>query len=143
MRASKVVKNVCSVVLFTGIALIFVGCPKVPSVTPQPPVVVDQDKCQAACDNLKALGCFEGQPIDMHTKCLINAECGVGQTCSALGTCITPCVTFCVDTENQGVWLDPACVATITACNQIDNCPLAQPKASACNGNSCPMPEHR
>ena len=136
----RIIKNVSTLLFTCALAMVFVGCPKTTNVTPQPPVIVDQDKCQAACDNLKALGCVEGQPIDMHTKCMINAECAAGQTCSALGTCITPCVTFCVDTENQGVWLDPVCVSKITTCREIDNCPLAQPKASACNENSCPMP---
>lgn len=140
MKATKIVRSAFSTVLFAAMSLVFVGCPQNPSVTPQPPVITDQDKCQAACDNLKHLGCVEGQPIDMHTPCTADNQCGTGQACSALGTCMTPCVTFCVDTENNGVWLDPVCVAGITKCSDIDSCPAAQPKPNACNENSCPMP---
>ena len=138
-----IVKKISGLLLFACTALLFVGCPKNPGVTPQPPVITDQDKCQAACANLQHLGCDEGNPIDMHTKCLITADCASGQTCSALGTCMVTCVQFCIDTENQGVWLDPACVASITSCSQIDQCPAAKATAPrACNEESCPMPVH-
>lgn len=101
------------------------GCPVSGiMVTPQPPTVVDQDKCQAACDNLKRLGCEEAEPIDMHASCFGDAECLPGQTCSTFGTCVASCVSFCVDTENQGVWLDPGCVANVKTCDQVDSCPL-------------------
>jgi hypothetical protein len=115
-----------------------VGCPKQPDpVTPQPPVITDQASCQAACDNLRALGCDEGNPIDTGAPCTASNQCQSGQTCSALGTCIVSCVQFCMDTENAGVWLDPVCVSKITSCGQIDQCPAAQPKAKACTGSEC------
>jgi hypothetical protein len=112
-----------------------------PIITPNPPVVTDQSDCASACDNLKFLGCKEGNPIDMGTTCHVDADCkdvhGVTDTtqaCSALGTCMTTCVNFCTVTENQGVWLDPSCVAKVTSCDQIEQCPAPVP---ATGGNSC------
>lgn len=134
-----IMKRIFSAVFAVALATVFVGCPTNPGVTPQPPVINDQAKCQAACDHLKALGCEEGQPIDMHTTCRINADCAANQTCSALGTCMVTCVQFCIDTENAGVWLDPGCVASINTCAEINQCPLAKPK-TACTSDACPMP---
>lgn len=118
------------------------GCPPTNSpVTPQPPVVTDQVQCAAACANLQRLGCDEGNPIDMHTKCDARITCPTGQACSALGTCMVTCTQFCIDTENAGVWLDPVCVSKITACNQIDQCPVAKPKGivNSCAEGNCPI----
>ena len=122
-------------------------------VTPAPPVVTDQSDCAAACDNLRHLGCDEGNPIDMGTKCKVNSDCkdvngntDAKQSCSALGTCMVSCVNFCIDTENQGVWLDPTCVKNISNCNQINSCPTPKPKpaaaAPACKGEGgvCQVP---
>lgn len=99
------------------------GCPRSADVTPMPPVVTDQDMCSPACHNLQKLQCKEGNPIDMKAKCMTQADCRGKATCSN-GRCTTSCTDFCVDTENQGVWLDPGCVATITSCADIDKCPL-------------------
>jgi hypothetical protein len=109
------------------LAAIFVGCPKSLGVTSQPPVVTDQDQCVPACAKLKELHCADGEPIDMKKSCVIQAECGPGQTCSG-GTCHASCEQFCRDTEDQGVWLDPICVSQITSCDQVDSCPTPQPK---------------
>lgn len=137
MTLRKIIGGGWCAALFAGFIILCNSCvptPKPPVVTPVPPAVVDQDACLAACDNLNRLNCEDGKDIETKTKCLINAECGVGQTCSAKGLCIAPCVTFCRDTEEQGVWLDPNCVAEITACDQVDNCPLATPKVSSGGG---------
>jgi hypothetical protein len=45
------------------------------------------------------------------------------QKCSSAGKCTVSCVDFCIDVENHGIWLDPACVANIKTCEQISNCP--------------------
>lgn len=105
------------------IFLLAFGCSTTTSVTPTPPVVTDQADCSAACSNLRKLGCEDGLPIDMHVKCTIKQECNDGQEC-VNGSCQASCEQFCLDTENQGVWLDPGCVAHINACNEIDSCPV-------------------
>jgi hypothetical protein len=119
-------------------------------VTPNPPVITDQGDCEAACSNLKALGCREGDPIDMNTKCNVDADClGLDgkpdsrQQCSALGTCYVSCTNFCIETENQGVWLDPTCVKNIKSCSEINSCPKlsdaseAGTAATSCTGPTC------
>ena len=134
-----ITKKIVTLTVTSIIMMMLVGCPQQP-VSPTPPVVVDQDKCAAACARLQLLNCDEGHPIDMRTKCSADSDCKSGQFCSALGKCAVTCTVFCIDTENNGVWLDPVCVANITECRQIDNCPLAKPKAAMCNENSCPLP---
>jgi hypothetical protein len=113
------------------------------------PVVTDQGDCAAACANLKYLGCKQANPIDEGTKCQADADC-LGpdkkhdqfQTCSALGTCIVTCTNFCIATENQGVWLDPACVKTVKTCGDVDRCPLVtKAGATTCTDASCPLPD--
>jgi len=113
-------------------------------VTPAPPVITDQSGCEAACANLQRLTCDEGRPINMGTKCVTQSDCkgptGVAdprQECVS-GTCITSCTNFCIETENQGVWLDPHCVAQITKCDQIDSCPLPTKPGPTCEGPACP-----
>lgn len=136
MKTFKIIGGGFAAALLTYVAF---GCTSVitPSITPVPPVIVDQDKCQLACDNLKLLNCDEGKDIQMKTKCLIDAECAAGQTCSqASGFCVTPCAVFCRDTEEQGVWLDPNCVAHITACDQIENCPVPSPPVMGSTGSN-------
>lgn len=113
-------------------------------VTPNPPVITDQHACSAACSNLEQLGCDEARPINMGRVCKIVTDCkGLDgqpdkrQECIA-GTCTTSCTNFCIETENQGVWLDPVCVSKITECKQIDSCPLAQKPTPTCEGPACP-----
>jgi hypothetical protein len=89
---------------------------------PTPPVVTDSAKCSDACVNLKNLGCEEGNPIDMHTSCETDSNCGSGQVCSALGKCMVTCEKFCKDSENQGVWMMPGCVAAASSCEAIQAC---------------------
>ena len=136
MKTKRLFRGALCVAALGSFVILCNSCSGVqnPKVTPVPPVVVDQSGCQAACDNLNRLGCDDGKDIEMKTKCLINAECDAGQTCGSNGRCVASCVTFCRDTEDQGVWLDPDCVAAITACDQIDNCPLSTPKTAGGGG---------
>ncbi len=113
-------------------------------ITPNPPVITDQHACPAACANLEKLGCPEAQPIDMGTNCFHDADCfnvhgsrDMTQTCIN-GRCNTSCTNFCVETENQGVWLDPICVSKITSCSQIETCPLPKVPEPTCEGPACP-----
>ncbi len=121
-------------------------------VTPQPPVITDQDQCAKACDNLKLLGCDEGLPIDMGKPCNLESDCkdlngnwDHTQTCALNGECITTCTQFCIQTENSGVWLDPTCVKTITKCADIDKCPAPVPKppVNTCVGPACDLPGNK
>jgi len=139
-------KKIANVLFIACVALI-IGCPKPVVVTPVPPVVTDQNVCVDACANLQKLGCKEGDPIDMGTRCDAFGNCkdvygqtDASQTCDATtNKCMTSCANFCVAVENQGVWLDPTCVSKITACSQIESCPLAQPKqpTNTCTGRAC------
>lgn len=102
-----------------------------PGTSPAPLAVTDQSHCVTACAHLAALGCAQSNPIDMHATCRVNSDCkgptGVPdtfQTCSAAGTCMTTCTNFCIETENNGVYLDPTCVAAISSCSQVDTCPI-------------------
>ena len=115
-------------------------------VTPNHPTVTDQSDCAAACATLHSLGCAQGNPISMGTKCGNNADCkdlngnsDPKQQCAADGTCMVTCVTFCIDTENQGVWLDPTCVKDVTSCDQVDKCPLPAPRQPSCTGPGCQL----
>ena len=71
--------------------------------TPYPPFVVeptDTDKCGAACENLQRLGCAEGDPLEDGTSC----------------------IDFCVNTQQSGHPLNPACVMGIQACSELNAC---------------------
>ena len=119
-----------------------------PGVSAAPSTVTDQSSCQAACDNIKSLGCAEANPIDMGTKCNADTDCmgpdgkhDTYQTCSAAGGCIVTCANFCVSTENTGVWLSPTCVVSVTSCSAIDQCSLSQ-TGTTCTGSSCKVSPH-
>lgn len=82
-----------------------------------PAPVPDTTYCGAACDHIGqndgGLNCQEGQPIELAPDaCVPDAE---------TTDCIT-CKRFCEDTQTQGVWLNPKCVASIESCSQIDTC---------------------
>ena len=131
-----------SAVTMVLIAVNIFGCPKTfTGVTPQPPEVTDQAKCKEACDHIgpKGLNCEEGMPIDMKKLCKVDVDCDTNQTCNVAGHCEVSCERFCIDTENQGVWLDPVCVAGVKTCSEIDKCPAPVP-AAACGPNECPLP---
>ena len=121
------IKKAC--VAMAVISMIISGCPKSTLVSPMPPIVTDQDMCQAACDHIgpKGLNCEEGKPIVSHVTCTQPAECAANEYCEG-GFCKVSCTQFCIETENQGVWLDPVCVAKVAKCSDIDSCPMASPK---------------
>jgi len=98
-----------------------IGCREKP-ITPMPPIVTDQAACPSACSNLRRMSCEEAQPIETNISCTLDFQCGQGAVCSG-GACLVSCERFCVDTENRGVWLDPACVAKAMSCSDIDSCP--------------------
>ncbi len=118
-------------------------------ITPNPPVITDQNECVAACANLQKLHCPEGNAIDMRSACKVDSDCkgldgqtDTKQACTA-GKCMTSCANFCIETENQGVWLDPICVKSITSCSQIDSCPLPKKPVPTCVGPACDFPGNK
>ena len=131
-----------SAVSIVAIIGIFLGCPRTTEITPTPPEINDQAMCKVACDHIgpEGLRCDEGLPIDMGKACLADTQCDTHQLCSA-GRCIVTCERFCIDTENNGVWLDPTCVSTVKSCSEIDSCPRTIVKK--CSGNECYVPERR
>lgn len=146
-----IVGHIRSAVIVAAIAVASIASCKTNAglVTPNPPVVTDQSDCAAACSTLKGLGCKEGNPIDMGTTCKFDSDCkgpdgnwDHSQACAANGACMVTCANFCTSTENQGVWLDPTCVKSITSCSQIDSCPAPAPKqpVNSCEGPACALP---
>ncbi len=89
--------------VFALAAAAFVGCASCRSTPIAPDDVVDggDDPCARACQRLATLGCAEAAPTD------------AGATC----------VEVCRNTEASGVVsLDPACVANIATCDEVDAC---------------------
>lgn len=87
-----------------------------------PPVVPDTGySCRTACDNLKFLGCEEGEPLLTRHNCNFDADCESGQYCST-GQCVVSCITFCEETQDQGVSLSVACATNINSCEELNDC---------------------
>lgn len=91
---------VLSCITTTLIVFFFVvtSCNQIPLpvIVPQP----DSEFCAAAESNLKKLSCEEGQPLED-------------------GTSFTK---FCEDTQKNGFFLNPKCLAKIRDCSSIDAC---------------------
>jgi len=107
---------------------VLVGCANscIPALNPS--AIADQGSCKAACANLARLNCDEGKPILMGATCQsatnckdINGNVDSNQVCQN-GQCSVTCEVFCTETENNGVWLKPACVQSITSCGQLNDC---------------------
>ncbi len=128
---------------------LFAQCTVVPPTTggtvrsQAPGVIVDQGDCQLACGHMASMGCSQSQPVGMPGTCRANTDCkgpdgapDQFQTCSAAGTCMVTCTNLCISTENNGVWLNPACILGITSCDQVDSCVTAG-TGTSCTGASC------
>ena len=98
-------------------------------VTPVPDKITDQSFCKAACEHIgpNGLNCEEGLPIEMKISCKLDSDCEEGLTCSRSGSCQASCEKFCIDTENAGVFLLPACVVNVKTCADIDSCSGTRP----------------
>lgn len=101
-------------VIAFGLFLCQLGCPAPQQPLPQPAVITDTEHCGPACTHLMELGCPEGFPISVAT--------GDG------GTRQASCVEYCKNTQDQGIWLNPSCVETITTCSQIEDCAIIKKK---------------
>ncbi len=60
----------------------------------------DPAYCEAACSNLKALGCEEGKDLVFG---------GARHTCAA----------DCLETQNNGHAMNAKCISRVTSCNQV------------------------
>lgn len=90
-------RSVHTFILISLLCLPLAGCPK-PTPVPNPPP--DTDKCPAACEKLRSLGCEEGQPLEDGTTC----------------------EQFCQATQDAGHWLNPTCIMSIESCGEIEDC---------------------
>lgn len=78
------------------LTLLFMACgPK-----PTPHIPDDTHMCADACENLRALGCQEGEQLEDGSSC----------------------ESFCVETQDSGHALNPTCVSQIQACSEIESC---------------------
>lgn len=83
------------------LGFILAACPKGPI-----PVITNLEYCQAAEDHLKALGCIpKDKPYTLKGKQFHE---------------------FCQETMQNGIDLNPKCLYTITACNQMNACVQGQ-----------------
>lgn len=98
-----------------------IGCPNPRPVSPTPPVIDDSDVCVQACQHLNDLGCEEGRPVASGVECVSDSDCREGDDCVDR-VCHAPCATFCRETQDWGIWLQPRCVAEINLCGDIDRC---------------------
>lgn len=80
--------------LLVAVALALTACELPP---PQPPTV---DGCAAACENLRRLGCPEGQPTD------------AGESCEQV----------CDNAQASPAPLPTACVARAASCDEAAQC---------------------
>jgi hypothetical protein len=91
-----------------AVAVLFVSCQGCPPTNnpinrsePTPtPVPTDTNLCDAAESNLVKLGCDEGRPTKGGMR--------FGDVCREL--------------QNAGIGINPSCLASITTCEQIDDC---------------------
>lgn len=82
----------------SGLSLL--GCPEKESPVPEPviPKVTGSEWCDKAEANLLALGCPEGQPTKKGTRF----------------------ADVCRDTQENGINLNPQCLAGIKSCDAVD-----------------------
>jgi hypothetical protein len=83
--------------------LITIGCASRKPVDPHPtPIVTDTDLCITADQHLQDIGCIpKGKPYTKKGKSFTQ---------------------FCVETHNNGIFLNPKCLASISTCEQMDVC---------------------
>lgn len=86
------------------------GCPQ-PPVGPHPtPVVTDTNMCVPAEEHLQEL--CKADPVKNSYCCKVAAPTKKGKTFTQ----------FCIEKQNQGVFLNPRCLASVTSCDKINAC---------------------
>jgi hypothetical protein len=89
------------VILSTLVFLFAFACDH--QVRPDPKLPTDSEQCGPACDNLKALGCEEGEDVlDGETQMMVTCE------------------MWCLDIQGRGHALNPTCAAKITSCEDLE-----------------------
>lgn len=85
--------------IVAAFGLLLAGCPPEPQI-PEPviPEVSGSEWCERAEKNLLALGCQEGQPTKRGKRF----------------------ADFCRETQDNGINLNPQCLAGVKACEEID-----------------------
>lgn len=93
---------------------VIVGCPPAP-VPPHPtPVVTDTFLCPDADTHMAAL--CQADPVKNAYCCQVDALTKKGKNYTQ----------FCIEKQNQGIFLNPRCVSQVTSCEQIDVCTQSQ-----------------
>lgn len=95
-------------------ALVLTGCPVAggsvppdpPSPSPTPPP--DTNLCEQMCSHLTDLGCEEAKPV--YNNDLPGPPDVPNQSCK----------DFCEEMQTKGVFVNPKCVSTVPACEQIE-----------------------
>lgn len=78
---------------------------------PRPtPIVTDTSLCSSAEQHLQQM-CDADKSANNYC-CLVVAPTKKGKSYAQ----------FCQDKQNEGVFLNPKCVSTVTSCDQIDAC---------------------
>ena len=90
---------------------IIAGCNQGATIAhPNPSVIDDTDKCVDADQHLAQLCAVDSEK---------NSYCCATESPTKKGKTFTQ---FCIEKQNEGVWLNPTCLSTITSCDQIDVC---------------------
>lgn len=114
-------------IIIVGLLGCVAACKDHRPVTPTPPVIADTDMCDAACARMRQLSCPEARDVATGMECVADSDCAYGEQCVDR-ICFATCEQFCTDTQEAGVWLDPGCIAQITACESISSCPIVHAK---------------
>lgn len=111
-------KKVINSLLMISSFAVFSGCPAQTNEPPTPPtptpIVTDTDQCA---------------PAEQHLHDLCSADPGKNNYCCRV---VAPTkkgksyTQFCQEKQNEGVFLNPKCIESVTSCDQIDACTHSQ-----------------
>ncbi len=87
-------KMIVGLFLISVMIGVILACKSVP---PMPIEPTGTSSCPAACDQMKKLGCPEGEDVPDGPSC----------------------IQFCVETQERGHSLNPQCLKTIDTCGEI------------------------
>ena len=101
-------------------SLAIVGCPR--DIIPPPNPPVDTDWCSKMCQHLQTLKCEEGEMV--YNNDLPGPVDVPNQTCA----------DNCVELQEKGFFVNPRCVTTVKACDEIES--VRQKEPSTCGGGT-------
>jgi len=96
--------------LLSILILSVASCPKPPVAAHPTPVVTDTAMCVEADQHLAAL--CNADPSKNAYCCIVDAKTKKGKTYTQ----------FCIEKQNQGIFLNPKCISQIKDCGEINNC---------------------